>query len=51
MHVFPLLMAKQICTRSTIKKPLKFGRITTVLIKMNVLSNLFDSEMSIEMAL
>ena len=33
------------------QKTLKIYRITTVLIKMNVLSNLSDSEFSAEMAL
>ena len=46
MHVFPLLKAKQICIGS-VTKNLTIYRITTVLIKMNVLSNLSDSEFSI----
>ena len=50
MHVFPLLRAKRICIRSATKN-LKIYRITTVLIKMNVLSNLSDSEFSLDMAL
>ena len=43
---FPLLRAKQICIGSATEN-LKTYRITTVLIKMNVLSNLSDSEFSI----
>ena len=43
---FPLLRAEQICIGSATKN-LKTNRITTVLIKMNVLSNLSDSEFSI----
>ena len=46
MHVFPPLRAKQICISSAIKN-LKTYRITIVPIKMNVLSNLSDSEFSI----
>ena len=48
---FSLLRAKQICTQSATKNPFKIYRITTVLIKMNVLSNSSDSELSIDMAL
>ena len=46
MHIFPPLRAKQICIGSATKN-FKIYRITTVLIKMNVLSNLSDSEFSI----
>ena len=45
-HVFPVLNAKQILSGRR-PKSLKIYRITTVLIKMNVLSNLSDSEFSI----
>ena len=45
-----LLRAKQICIGSATEN-LKIYRITTVLIKMNILSNLSDSEFSIGMAL
>ena len=40
---------KQICIRSVTKETLKIYRITTVLITMNVLSNVYHSELSIDM--